>query len=171
VREQWANDNSSTVAALVRALAHAGEFADHADNRLRVAEIVARRLDVAPELVSRTLGGNLKTAPDGAIRSSANYIAIGGLASRPDPVQATWAYAQIVRWGQAPLAESLRLQAESVFRADIYDAVLGETEPRVARPDVIGAFMGPAFDGSDVAGYLSAWRTKRAYRPRLSVVR
>ena len=37
----------------------------------------ARRIGVIPELVVRTLGGNLKTAPEDAIRSSDRYIVIG----------------------------------------------------------------------------------------------
>jgi len=124
--------------------------------------------------VSRTLGGNLKTSPDGPTRKSDRYIVVGGdPANRPDPVQASWAYAQIVRWGQAPLSDDLRLSAQSVFRPDIYDAAVGrkhEPRHRIVR-DGIGAFMGPDFDDRDIAGYLSAWRTKRAYRPRLSIVR
>ena len=60
-----------------------------------------------------------------AIRSSDRYIVIGREgASRPDPIQAAWAYAQIVRWAQAPLSEDLRAAAEKVFRADLYDAAL-----------------------------------------------
>jgi len=31
-------------------------------------------------------------------------------------------YAQIVRWGQAPLSEELLSLAQAVFRADLFDA-------------------------------------------------
>jgi hypothetical protein len=100
-----------------------------------VAHIVAQRLGTDPELVVRTLTGNLKTAPDGAIRKSDRYIVIGGDdANRPDPVQAAWAYAQIVRWGQAPLSAELRARAERVFRADVYDAALGPLPRTKSRP-------------------------------------
>ena len=41
-----------------------------------------------------------------ASRADSRYIMIGGhVANRPDPVQAAWLYAQMVRWGQAPLSE------------------------------------------------------------------
>jgi NitT/TauT family transport system ATP-binding protein len=174
LRERWSEDNPDTRAALVRALARASAFAENAGNRSIVADIVARRLDVTPELVVRTFSGSLKTAPDGAVRKSGSYIVIGrDGASRPDPVQAAWAYAQIVRWGQAPLSEDLRMRAQSVFRPDLYDAALGTTAEfrgTVAR-DGIGAFTGPDFDGRDIAGYLAGWHTKRPYRPRLSLVR
>lgn len=174
VRERWASDNSATLAALIRALARAGAFVDETDNRAAVAEIVARRLDVEAELVVRTLSGNMKIAPDGTTRMNDRYIVIGrNGASRPDPVQAAWLYAQIVRWGQAPMSEELRATAQAVFRPDLYDAALGvapspdDGEPR----DGIGAFVGPDFMPGDIAGHLAAWRIKRSERPRLSIVR
>ena len=174
LREHWAEENPNILAALLRALGRASEFAADANNRSTVADIVAFRLDVASELVIRTLTGSLKVDADGAVRHSENYMAIGGRGvNRPDTVQAAWAYAQIVRWGQAPLSQDLCARAQDVFRPGIYDAVLGSTiEARLTIPrDGIGAFSGPDFDAHDIGGYVSAWQTKRAYRPRLSVVR
>ena len=174
VRQRWAEDNRDTLSTLIRALARAGKFVDDRNNHSAVAEVVARRIDVAPELVVRTLSGNLKVAPGDAISRSDRYIVVGREgASCPDPIQAAWAYAQIVRWAQAPLSEDLRVAAENVFRADLYDAALGrKVEMRAAAArDRIGAFAGPGFDARDIAGYLEAWRTRREHRPRLSVVR
>ena len=37
------------------------------------------------------------------------------------------------------------------------------------RGDGIGAFIGPAFDPGQHRGYLAAWRSNRAERPRLSI--
>ena len=42
-----------------------------------------------------------------------------------------------------------------------------DSEPR----DGIGAFVGPDFVASDIAGYLAAWRIRSADRPRLALVR
>jgi NitT/TauT family transport system ATP-binding protein len=139
-----------------------------------VAHIVAQRLGTTSELVVRTLTGNLKTSPDGSIRKSDRYIVVGPSgANRPDPLQAAWAYAQVVRWGQAPLSEELQATAESVFRPDLYDAALGDTRTpgRGIEREGIGAFVGPQFDASDIAGYLASWRAKRVQRSHLSVVR
>ena len=174
VRQRWAEDNRDVLFALVRALARAGKFVDDRNNHSAVAEVVARRIDVAPELVLRTLSGNLKVAPGDVISRSDRYFIVGREgASCPDPVQAAWAYAQIVRWAQAPLSEDLRAAAESVFRADLYDAALGRKVGRrvPAARDTIGAFAGPGFDARDIAGYLDAWSTRRQQRPRLSLVR
>jgi two-component system, oxyanion-binding sensor len=173
LRESWVDENPDALVALIRAMARASEFAIRADNRISVAHIVAQRLGTDPELVVRTLTGNLKTAPDGAIRKSDRYIVIGGDdANRPDPVQAAWAYAQIVRWGQAPLSAELRARAERVFRADVYDAALGPL-PAPSRDHAkagIGTFVGPEFDADNIAGYLSAWRSMRPQQPRLTIV-
>ncbi len=174
VRESWADENPSTLSALIRALAKASAFVDDAGNRAAVAAAVAPRIGVEPELVVRSLAGNLKIAPDGLTRADDRYMMIGrNGAARPDPVQAAWIYAQIVRWGQAPLQEELSATAQAVFRPDLYDAALGaaptpfDGEPR----DGIGAFAGPVFDAGDIAGHLAAWTSKRPGRPRLSVVR
>ena len=117
LRQRWADENPDTVCALVRALARATEFADQAVNREHVAHIVAQRLGTTSELVVRTLTGNLKTSPDGSIRKSDRYIVVGpNGANRPDPIQAAWAYAQIVRWGQAPLSRNCK-QRPKTFSA------------------------------------------------------
>ena len=174
VREHWAADNNETLGRLIRALKQASAFIDAPDNHPAAAAVVARRLGVEADLVTRSFAGNLKIAPDGATRIDDRYILIGrGDASRPDPVQAAWLYAQMVRWGQAPLSEENNATARAVFRPDLYDAALGVApsagtgEPH----DGIGGFIGPAFDAGDIAGHLAAWRIKRPGRPRLSVVR
>ena len=173
LRRCWAEENHDMVCALVRALACAAEFADKAANREHVALTVSRRLGAASELVVRTLLGNLKTARDCAVRKNGSYIVIGGDgANRPDPVQAAWAYAQIVRWGQAPMSHELQATAESVFCADLYDAAFGDAAKTGGSKTRgrIGAFVGADFDAGDITGYLTSWRSK-PFRPRLAVVR
>jgi len=174
VRERWAADNPESLRALIRALAHASSHVEDPANLAAVSAVVARRLDVSADIVSSTLSGNLKIAPDGSARSSNRYILVGrNGAARPDPVQAAWLYAQMARWGQTPVSEELSATARAVFRPELYDAVLGITPGRgYGEPtDGIGAFLRPAFDPSDIAGHLAAWSIKRAARPRLSVVR
>jgi NitT/TauT family transport system ATP-binding protein len=174
VRAQWAADRAETMNKLIRALARAAHFVENVANRDAVSAAVARRIEVKPDLVLRTLAGNLRIAPDGATRADPRYIRIGGEgANRPDPAQAAWLYAQIARWGQAPLSQELHGIAQSVFRPDVYDAALGAPpQARLNGPsDGIGAFAGPAFIPDDIEGHLAAWRIKRAGRPRLSIVR
>lgn len=175
VRSTWADENSATLAALIRALAQAADLVEDINRRADVAATVARRLDVDARLVVRTLSGELKIAPDGTMRSSDRVIMIGrNGASRPEPVQAAWLYAQIARWGQAPLSEELRETAQRVFRPDLYDLALSRAPlppPDGGPRDGIGAFIGPDFASHDLGGYLAAWRLKSMGRPRLSIVR
>jgi NitT/TauT family transport system ATP-binding protein len=174
VRERWGDENPGKLAAMIRALSAAADFVEDKSNLDAVSTIVGRRLDVEPELIVRTLTGVLKVSPDGTTRGSDRYIMIGrNGAKRPDPVQAAWIYAQIVRWGQAPMSEELRGRAQAVFRADLYDAALGVApSPNDGEPhDGIGAFVGSEFLPGDIAAHLAAWRPRRSERPRLSIVR
>jgi NitT/TauT family transport system ATP-binding protein len=162
VRARWAQENEDVLLRLVRAHRRAARFIENASNRDEVAAILAtpNRIDVAPGVIARTLEGRLKIAPDGTVRASDRYLLIGrDGAARPDPVQAAWLYAQMVRWGQAPLAADLLAATQAVFRPDLFDAA-GETDkPRMISgepADGIGTFAGPKFDANDIAGYLAA---------------
>ena len=167
VRRQWAEENPQTLLRLVRAHQRAAAFIEDVRNREEVAEILAApgRIGVAAEVIRRTLDGRLKVAPDGAMRTSDRYLLVGRQgAARPDPVQAAWLYAQMVRWGQAPLSPEHLAAAQAVVRPDLYDAALERPEPNTGGEpaDGIGAFAGPAFDPNDIAGHLAAWNIKRA---------
>jgi ABC-type nitrate/sulfonate/bicarbonate transport system substrate-binding protein len=166
VRSQWAQENPDVLARLVRAHRRAAAFVEDIANRDEVATILAaaNRIGVAPEVIRRTLDGRMKVAPDGAVRTNDRYILIGrNAAGRPDPVQAAWLYAQMVRWGQAPLSAELLAAAKAVFRPDLYDAAAAPEKANLAGEpaDGIGAFAGPAFDPNDIEGHLSAWHIRR----------
>jgi two-component system, oxyanion-binding sensor len=165
VRQSWSEKNPELLAALIRAAFRATEFIEH--NRAETAHILARpeHVGVDADIIRRSLDGRLKIAPDGTVRESSRYLLIGREgAARPDPVQAAWLYAQMVRWGQASIsAEALRA-AKRVFRPDLYDAVLGlQQDAGDHAHDVVGAFAGPAFDAEDVAGYLGALAIARRH--------
>ena len=99
------------------------------------------------------------------MRIDDRYLLVGrDGAARPDPVQAAWLYAQMVRWGQAPLSAELLAAAKGVVRPDLYDAALpGDVGQAPREPaDGIGAFTGPAFDPDDIAGHLASWTIKRS---------
>lgn len=167
LRADYASRHTDVVAALVRAHDKAARFAEEPGNREEVAHILAapNRIGVAAEVIQRTLQGRLKVSPDGATRSSPIYLLVGREgAGRPNPVQAAWLYAQMVRWGQAPMSEALLKDAMAVFRPDIFDAVTGAAGPSVygGPPDGVGAFAGPAFDPGDIAGHLAPWSIRRA---------
>ena len=107
-----------------------------APNRIDVAAILAvpNRADVASEVIRRTLDGRMKVTPDGAVRIDERYLLVGrDGAARPDPVQAAWLYAQMVRWGQAPLSAELLAAATGVVRPDLYDAAMPGDVAEISR--------------------------------------
>jgi NitT/TauT family transport system ATP-binding protein len=165
IRQRWADENPDTVAALVRANARAAAFIEDPSNQIETATILAgaERVGVDAEIIRRTLDGRLKISPDGKIRESGRYLLVGREeAARPDPVQAAWLYAQMVRWGQTSFTPDALITAKSIFRPDIYDAALGRVAPRThIVGDGIGAFDGPAFDQNDVERHLSSFAIRR----------
>ncbi len=166
VRQRWAEENPDVLTRLVRAHKRAADFVEDRNNRDEAAALLAapNRIAVAPEVIRRTLDGHMKVSPDGAYRDDARYMLIGRAnAARPDPAQAAWLYAQMVRWGQAPLSAELLAAAKRVWRPDLYDAALGGDGalPPGEPADGIGAFAGPAFDPDDIEAHLAAWTIKR----------
>jgi NitT/TauT family transport system ATP-binding protein len=163
MRTRLADKSPDAVAGLLRALHRAAAFVEDAAHRDEVVTILAapNRIAVAGDEIRRSLDGRVKVRPDGTVRASDRYLMVGrNGAARPQREQAAWLYAQMVRWGQAPLSAELLAAATSVFRADLYDAALGAKAPDLAGepPDGIGAFTGPRFDAGDIAGYLAAWK-------------
>jgi two-component system, oxyanion-binding sensor len=164
IRQSWAEKNPQVVAALVRAASRAAEFIEQPHNRSEVARILAQpdRIGVDAEVIQRTLDGRLKILPDGTMRESSRYLLVGREdAARPDPAQAAWLYAQMVRWGQASFSPEALETAKAVFRADLYDAALGLPAKSADGSDAVGAFAGPAFNPDDIAGHLAAFRIGR----------
>jgi two-component system, oxyanion-binding sensor len=166
VRQPWIARSPEILRRLLRTLDRAIAFVDAPQNLDEVAAILSRpgRIEVAPDMIRRTLEGRLIVGPAHAERASDRYLMVGrSQAARPDPIHAAWIYAQMVRWRQAPMSDVLLEQAEAVFRPDLYDAALGPHlgsmggEPA----DRIGAFSGAPFDPRDVAGCLASWAESR----------
>jgi two-component system, oxyanion-binding sensor len=161
VRQDWSERNPDIVAALVRAHIRAAEFIEQPQNRAEAARILSapERIGVDAEVIQRTLDGRLKISPDGSLRESGRYLLVGREgAARPDPAQAAWLYAQMVRWGQTAMKPDALKTAMGVFRPDLYDAASGRESKPSGPSDAIGAFAGPAFDPNDLAGHLAAFK-------------
>jgi two-component system, oxyanion-binding sensor len=165
VRQTWAEKNPEILASLIRATARAAEYVEQAQNRAEVARLLAQpeRVGVDADIIRRTLDGRLKISPDGTMRESSRYLLIGREeAARPEPAQAAWLYAQMVRWGQTPFSPESLKTAMAVFRGDLYDLALKRGRATgTAAPEPFGAFAGPDFDPADVAGYLASFEIGR----------
>jgi ABC-type nitrate/sulfonate/bicarbonate transport system substrate-binding protein len=163
-RQSWSEKNPQVVAALIRAAFRAAEFIGQPQNRAEAAHILAQpeRVGVEAGVILRTLDGRLKISPDGTMRESNRYWLVGREgAARPDPVQAAWLYAQMVRWGQASISPDALKVAMAVFRPDIHDAVLGGEGQSTDAAGAVGAFAGPPFDANDIAGHLEGFAIGR----------
>ena len=168
VRQDWSEKHADVLKALLRAHIVAADFIEQPENRAEVASILAQpeRIGVDADVIRRTLDGRLKISPDGTLRESDRYLLVGREgAARPDPVQAAWLYAQMVRWGQVPLSEDALKTAMAVFRSDLYDAVQAPGQAAGERSGAIGAFAGPAFDAGDIEGHLRAFAIGR-WKPK-----
>ncbi|MBX9710228.1 MAG: ABC transporter substrate-binding protein [Xanthobacteraceae bacterium] len=164
VREPWALENPDVLKRLVRAHQAAADFIETPEHREEASVILSRsdRIGVDAEVIRRTLTGRLKVAPDGTIRESNRYLLVGREgAGRPDPVQAAWLYAQMVRWGQAPLNNDFLKIAMRVFRPDLYDAATGHTSGAGFMGDSVGEFTGRPFDPARLDQYLSSFSIAR----------
>jgi len=111
----------------------------------------------------RTLDGRLKVTTAGAVRSHPDYLLVGrNGAARPDPAQAAWLYAQMVRWGQTTLSKDKAAQAMAVYRPDLFDAAIKSAGATTSLPpDHIGAFDGPAFDPGEIEAHVNAFPIRR----------
>jgi NitT/TauT family transport system ATP-binding protein len=163
VRQNWAEKNPEILASLLRAVARATEYVEQPQNRAEAARLLAQpeRVGVDADIIRRTLEGRLKISPDGTARESSRYLLVGrDTAARPEPLQAAWLYAQMVRWGQTALSPEALKTVMAVFRADLYDAALkdGTLGPAVT---AFGTFAGPNFDPADVSGYLATFDIPR----------
>jgi ABC-type nitrate/sulfonate/bicarbonate transport system substrate-binding protein len=165
VRQPWAERNPQVLAGLIRAHERAAEFIEDERNRNEIAATLGKPeyLGVDAEVVRRTLDGRLKVSPDGKVRESSRYLLIGREgAARPDPVQAAWLYAQMVRWGQAPLSDQSLSIAKGVFRPDLYDSATGKKPPPAATlAEGVGAFAGPVFDPVAISKHLDSFPIRR----------
>jgi NitT/TauT family transport system ATP-binding protein len=162
VRQSWAERHPETVAALVRATQRGADFVEQ--NRAETARVLAQPewIGVDAEVIRRSLDGRLKISPDGTIRECGRYLLIGREgAERPEPVQAAWLYAQMVRWGQTAVSPDALKTAMGVFRPDLYDAALGRGRATQSSLGPFAAFTGPVFDPADLAGYLRSFAIAR----------
>src|SRR4029078_6653180 len=132
-------------AALLRAAFRAAEFIEQPQNRAEAAHILAQpeRIGGAADITQRPLDGGFKISPDGTTRESSRYLLLGREgAARPDPVQAAWLYAQMIRWGQTSWRREALKSAIAVLRPDLYDAALGRDATDANVRGTIGAFTG-----------------------------
>ncbi|MGJ0505943.1 MAG: CmpA/NrtA family ABC transporter substrate-binding protein [Methylocystis sp.] len=153
LRDDVAARDPQRAAALIRAVMRAADFVRDPENRAEVAALLARpdRVGVDAQTIRRTLDGRLDAQ---ARTAQADYLLFGDARTgRPDPYQAAWLYAQMLRWRQAAFSPEHLRMARAVFDPRFFDAACATAAP----PTPIRAFAGPAFDADDIRAYVAAF--------------
>lgn len=137
MRREWAEENGTTVAALIRALHRAGLWADDPANRAEIADLLVEAgvLELPAEIVRLPLLGTVPLG-GGAETSLPDYNVFNRYAANfPWRSHALWFLSQMVRWGQIGRDVDLPRVAARVYRPDIYRAALAGTGTAVPSID------------------------------------
>jgi ABC-type nitrate/sulfonate/bicarbonate transport system substrate-binding protein len=128
VTEAWAGANPEALQALLRALLGAAAWADAAENRPALADLLAEKGNVgADRAVIEASLTDMVFHADGA--------------SAPAPVHAAWLAAQMMRWGHIPADVDIAGLAGQVYRPDLHaEATAALGLPTTAPPQVLSGF-------------------------------
>jgi two-component system, oxyanion-binding sensor len=154
-RQTLAQREPGLVEALIRACLKAAAFVKEPENLDEVAALLARpdRVGADAQALRRTLEGRIGSS---AAPANENYLIFGDHRSgRPDPLQAAWIYAQMLRWGQTRFTAEHFDVARKVFDPAYFDSATNASFP-TATPR-IAAFAGAAFDGETLDSYLRSF--------------
>jgi NitT/TauT family transport system ATP-binding protein len=158
LRQTAAERDHALVSSLIRALRAAARWCQEKDNRTELARLLAspRHLALPEHIISDTLYGNLRVAPNGLRRAHPDFLLLGHeTTNRPDPRHANWLYAEMVHAGQTSFSKEAFDAAAAVYRPDLYDLATGEA-PLPATDDPVDLASGPRFSERDPAAYLAA---------------
>jgi two-component system, oxyanion-binding sensor len=134
-RTGWAEAEPDLAGGLMRAVWRAGRWMEEAQNRITLAEILARPdyLNVASDLIDRALTGQLLTSALGLESQVPQFLTFhAGLANFPWRSQAGWIGTRLAQRFHLPEIPSVE-RARAVFRSDLYRqmlAPLGAPMPR-----------------------------------------
>lgn len=129
VRDDWARAEPQLLSRLVRAVWRAGRWLADPASRTLTAELLSRAeyLDIAPEILDRSLSGRLVISPRGDMREVPGFVEFhAGAASFPWRSQAEWIGQQMAARLGLDRAAAGRA-ARGVFRSDLHREALAGT--------------------------------------------
>jgi two-component system, oxyanion-binding sensor len=138
VTSTMAHRRPDDLRACLRAMIRGAAWADEAQNRQSLVELLARpdRVGAAPHAIARALEREIVFHRDAA--------------GAPRREHALWFLSQMVRWGHVSPTEDLRAVADRVYRPDLYHEAamsLPVLEPVLAFADAAGPIETRLFDG------------------------
>lgn len=126
VRDDWATDNSEALQRLIRALYRASLWVGDQKNAMSTAEILSlpQYVDVGSEIIEHALTGELVIDGKGRVGKREGILRLSGpTVTFPWISGATWIADRVAQhWGLSRTA--VRIEAESMFRPDLYRQAL-----------------------------------------------
>lgn len=157
MRLSWAEDNTDSMIALVRALVDAARWLDIPDNRAEAARLLARDdyLGLPEAILARSLTGNVLRGPGIRSQPDKNFFVFHGHdATVPRYSHAVWLLSQMIRWGQTSGDFNIAGLAARVFREDLYRRAVTDTEGALAQEANASFFGGEGFEPDKVVDYI-----------------
>ncbi|WP_240336678.1 CmpA/NrtA family ABC transporter substrate-binding protein [Tropicibacter sp. Alg240-R139] len=127
-RRDWTSDNPNQVAALMRAVFHAGRWLHDPDNRVIATDILARQeyLGLPADVIERAMKGHLLAQARSLGTEVQGFLHFNvGAANFPWRSQAQWIGTNLARRYGLDLSLAVEI-ARGVFRSDLYRNNLGE---------------------------------------------
>jgi nitrate/nitrite transport system substrate-binding protein len=160
VTEKFITENPNSYGAMYRSVVRATEFADKAENRKQVAELLApaaylnQPLTVLEQVMTGRYADGLGSVVDVPQRI--------GFKAFPYQSTAVWLLTQLRRWNMVPADINYQAIAQQVFLAT--DAMkrmheMGFATP--ASPMILHTIMGKAFDPASPQAYVDHFAIKR----------
>jgi len=122
VRDDWAKAEPALLGRLIRAVWRAGRWLSDPGTRTLTAELLSRPeyLDIAPEILDRSLSGRLVISPRGDMREVPGFVEFhAGAATFPWRSQAEWIGHQMASRLGLDRSAAARA-ARAVFRTDLH---------------------------------------------------
>jgi two-component system, oxyanion-binding sensor len=126
VQAGWAEADPDLAGRLMRAVWRAGRWLGDVRNSMMASEILSTPLDVSPDIIERSLTGQMVISANGDERTTPRMIAFHDSATFPWRSQAAWIGVQLARRHGLDPVQSADT-ARTVFRTDLYRAHLAQT--------------------------------------------
>jgi ABC-type nitrate/sulfonate/bicarbonate transport system substrate-binding protein len=123
VNREWAERHPNTHRALLMALLEAARWIDQPENRIEVADILAREeyVNAPADVVKMSMTGSFRYQHDAAPAPLPDFnVFFRYAATFPWRSHAVWFITQMYRWGQLRDPVDMHALAEEVYRPDLY---------------------------------------------------
>jgi NitT/TauT family transport system ATP-binding protein len=163
LRADFAERQPEALAALLRAMHRAAEWAGRADNHDELAGMLATPdcLNTSAEIVLRALSGRLVRKAGEAPQATPDFLVFHASAANfPWESHALWFYSQMARWRQVAFSSAEVDTVRRVYRPDLYRAALAgigvdlpranaKVEGALTRPTPVASRLGAVVLGPD----------------------